>query len=201
MNLDLPDILLEQLCHGDAAAAERAFVAFEPYLRMVVRRQLSPRLRTKFDSADVVQSVWADVLPGLREGRWHFEDAAHLRAFLVRATRNRFLNRLRKYRTHLKRERPLAVAGGGEPPPDGQPRPSEFAQADEAWQELLALCPASHQVVLQLKQQGLVLDEIAARTGLHKSSVRRILYDVARRFAFRQGRDGARAREPGREVP
>src|SRR5262249_55417734 len=83
--------LLEKLCSGDPVAAERVFVAFEPYLRMVVRKKLPPRLRAKFDSIDVVQSVWADLLRGFREAGWRFADEAHLRAFLVKLTRNRFI--------------------------------------------------------------------------------------------------------------
>jgi DNA-binding IclR family transcriptional regulator len=34
-----------------------------------------------------------------------------------------------------------------------------------------------------LTRQGFSLGEIAARTGLHESSVRRILYELARKFA------------------
>jgi len=57
MNVDSLDALLAKLNSGDARAAEEAFVAYEPYLRKVVRRLLPARLRTKFDSVDVVQSV------------------------------------------------------------------------------------------------------------------------------------------------
>ncbi|HZY85770.1 MAG TPA: helix-turn-helix domain-containing protein, partial [Gemmataceae bacterium] len=58
--------LLERLCRGDDQAAEQVFRTYEPYLRKVVRRQLPTRLRSKFDSLDIVQSVWADVLDGFR---------------------------------------------------------------------------------------------------------------------------------------
>ena len=34
-----------------------------------------------------------------------------------------------------------------------------------------------------LKSKGLKLAEIASRTGLHESSVRRILYNLARQYA------------------
>src|SRR5437016_13541291 len=98
------DDLLEQLCHGDVAAAEQVFVTYEPYLRKVVRRQLPARLRAKFDSIDVVQSIWADVLTGFREAGWHFPSVAHLRAFLVKATRNRFLDRVRQHDAALAPE-------------------------------------------------------------------------------------------------
>jgi len=56
--------LLENLSTGDVQAAEQVFVTYEPYLRKVVRRQLTSRLRAKFDSVDVVQSVMADVVRG-----------------------------------------------------------------------------------------------------------------------------------------
>src|SRR5215218_8223387 len=74
--------LYEKLNSGDAGAAEEVFRSYEPYLRMVVRRQLTPRLRAKFDSLDVVQSVWTNVLHGLRDACWEFADEAHLRSFL-----------------------------------------------------------------------------------------------------------------------
>src|SRR3954463_6230310 len=106
MNSEHLDRLLEQLNGGDAAAAEQVFRDYEPYLRILVRRQLRPAHRAKFDSMDVVQSVWADVLEGLREPGWHFADRAQFGAFLARLARNRFIDRCRKYRTAIAREEP-----------------------------------------------------------------------------------------------
>ena len=179
--------LLDKLCTGDTAAAEQVFLAYEPYLRVVVRRQLSARMRAKFDSADVVQSIWADVLHGFRHADWCFKDEAHLKAFLVKATRNRFLDRLRQHRRALRCESPLSDADSERMPATRQPQPSELAEADELWEEMLALCPPAHRELLRLKHQGVPLAEIAARTGLHESSVRRILYDLARRWSRRHG--------------
>jgi len=177
---------LEKLCRGDAGAAEQAFLAYEPYLRLVVRRQLSPRLRAKFDSLDVVQSVWVNLLEGLRAGKWHFADAAHLRIFLVKAVHHRFLNYLRRHKTALAREQPLGASFSWEATPTHEPQPGDKVQAKELWEQLRALCPPAHHQLLQLKQQGLSLAEIAACTGLHESSVRRILYELARRLARQQ---------------
>jgi RNA polymerase sigma factor (sigma-70 family) len=181
------DTLLERLNSGDASAAEEIYLAYEPYLRMVARRQLSAPLRAKFDSMDIVQSVWADVLQGFRGAGWHFADADHLRAFLVTATRNRFIDRLRQQRRSLEHELPLAESDVlDELTPSREPRPSEVVQADDAWEQMLALCPAAHRELLRLKRHGLPLAEIAARTGLHESSVRRILYDLERRLTARR---------------
>jgi len=183
MTDDALDALLGKLCSGDDAAAEQVFRAYEPYLRMHVRRLLPDPMRPKFDSVDVVQSVWADLLSGFRESGWKFNSAAQLRAFLIKATRNRFIDRVRQNRKAVDRQRPLEVVGP-EHLADSQPdRPDEVVEADELWERMLALCPPAHRRLLELKRQGLGLAEIAQQTGLHESSVRRILYELARKLA------------------
>jgi RNA polymerase sigma factor (sigma-70 family) len=178
------DNLLAQLCSGDMAAAARVFVEYEPYLRKAVRRHLPPPLRAKFDSADIVQSMWADVLRGFREAGWRFHDADHLRGFLFVAARNRLIDRIRQQEKAVAREQPLDR--GAEPlcVPCRQPGPSEVAQAGDLWERMTAQCPAEHRPILALKRQGYSLTEIAARTGLHPDSIRRILRVLARQLAF-----------------
>src|SRR5947199_7832149 len=116
------DDLLAQLCTGDPAAAGRVFVAFEAYLRKAVRRQLPAPLRAKFDSADVLQSVWADVLDGFREAGWRFADADHLRGFLFIATRNRLIDRIRRHQKAAAREERLGTGDPRHDRPCPQPR-------------------------------------------------------------------------------
>ena len=186
------DTLLEKLARGESKAAERVFREYEPYLRAVVRRRLTPMLRAKFDSMDVVQSAWADVLEGYREQRWQFTDQEHLRAFLARVTYNHFVNHCRRNRPALEHERPLFADEFSVQAASDQPRPSEVAQADELWTTMMDLCPADHRPILELKRQGVPLAEIAARTGLHESSVRRILYDLAKRLAATRARSAVR---------
>src|SRR5881296_4461586 len=123
------DNLLAQLCSGDMAAAEQVFLAYEPYLRKAVRRQLPAPLRAKFDSTDILQSVWADVFRGFREAGWRFLDADHLRGFLYVATRNRLVDRIRQHQKALDREEPLEDAAE-HLLPSPRPRPSEVAEAD-----------------------------------------------------------------------
>lgn len=185
------DELLEKLCSGDAQAAEQVFVAYEPYLRLVVRRLLPARLRSKFDSLDVVHSVWADLLDGFRNAGWRFTDAGHLRAFLTKATRNRFLDHVRHHQRALDQERPLETMELDQVLTRAEERPSEMAQADDLWDEILRLCQPEHRPLLMLKRRGLSIQEIAAETGYHPSSVRRILYNLARDLAAtrKQGPD------------
>jgi RNA polymerase sigma-70 factor (ECF subfamily) len=185
------DELLEQLSTGDDEAIGRAFRACEPYLRMVVRRRLSSDVRSKFDSLDVVQSVWVHAIQGFRRAGWRFADAAHLRAFLVRLTRDRLVDRLRRVRRAVECERPLECAdsvGGREP------QPCERLDADELWQRLLMLCPPGHREILRAKRDGAATSEVAERTGLNEGSVRRILNALAGRIARERGEG---APEPG----
>jgi RNA polymerase sigma factor (sigma-70 family) len=177
------DELIERLNNGDISAAERALMAYEPYLRMAIRRRLSGALRTKLDSMDIVQSVWADVLSGFRDAGWRFTDRSHFRAFLVKVARNRLIDRRRQHHRAIKSERALEETAPAELPGARDPRPSEIAQGNELWKQMLEQCPPAHREVLILKRQGLYLSEIAARTGLHEGSIRRILYDLSRRMA------------------
>jgi RNA polymerase sigma factor (sigma-70 family) len=198
MSIDHLDELIERLNDGDIVAAERAFLAYEPYLRMAVRRQLTGPLRSKLDSMDIVQSVWADVLCRFREAGWRFADPAHLRAFLVKVARNRLIDRRREHHRALEQERPLHEITSHELPDVGQPRPSEVAQGHELWELMLEKCPPAHREILRLKRQGLSLAEIAARTGFHEGSIRRILYELARRLAVPRRTAGT---SPGTAAP
>jgi RNA polymerase sigma-70 factor (ECF subfamily) len=180
------DELIERLNDGDADAAERAFLSCEPYLRMVVRRRLSRSLRSKLDSMDIVQSIWADVLCRFREVGWRFADRSHLRAFLVRVARNRLIDSHREYHRALEHEQPLAETPPGDIPASPQPRPSEVAQGHELWERMLEHCPPAHREILNWKRQGLPLAEIAQRSGLHEGSIRRILYELSRRLLIPQ---------------
>lgn len=182
MSVDTLEGLLEKLTAGDAAAAEQVFRTYEPYLRMVVRRRLPARLRSKFDSVDIVQSVWADMLVGFRDAGWRFSSALQLKAFLIKVTHNRFLDRVRKHGKTADREQSLGNTDSAMAAPDDAIRPSQIVEGEELWQIMLRLCPPAHHELLRLKRQGCSLAEIAHRTGLHESSVRRILYDLAHKL-------------------
>jgi len=181
MNMPPNDAVLERLQAGDAGAAEELFAAYEPYLRMVVRRQLNAGLRTKFDSQDVVQSVWVHMLNGLKNTGRCFNDVEHLQAFLVQLTRHRFIDRLRRHRQSLDRERSFE--------PDeatharsADPSASQVAQAEDLWERLIDICPPEHRELLHLKRSGADNAEVAERIGLHEGSVRRILSTLAKRL-------------------
>jgi RNA polymerase sigma factor (sigma-70 family) len=184
------DTLLEKLSTGDDEAAEHIFRNYEPYLRMVVRRHLSPEMRSKFDSIDVVQSVWVHLLKSFRDADRRFTDVNHLRAFLVQITRHRLIDRLRRLRPSLEHERPLEGAGLEDLLATENPQPADIVQADELWEQLLELCPPAHQEILRLKREGALTGEVAARTGLNEGSIRRILSTLSKRLDRQRKKEG-----------
>ncbi|HEX3152049.1 MAG TPA: sigma-70 family RNA polymerase sigma factor [Gemmataceae bacterium] len=178
------DALIERLARGDIQAAGTLFDTYAPYLRALVRRQLSDQLRSKFDSTDVVQSVWVQVIRRLSQEGWSVEDEARLRALLATIARRRLLTRVRQLTPDVAAER--SPAAEAEAVDDSRnERASEIVQAQELWDTMLELCPPEHHPVLMLRREGLPLTEIAARTGLHEGSVRRILRRLARELALR----------------
>lgn len=190
MNAEPLEILLEKLNQGDLRAVEQILTAYESYLRMVVRRYLPSRLRAKFDSLDVVQSVWVHILHGLRTSRWQFLDTPHLRAFLVQVAQRRLASRLRHYRPAMNREQSSETDLKMLPAP-AHPRPSEVVEAEELWQKMLSLCPPLHHELLRLRRMGFSLGEVAARTGMHEGSVRRILRRLGRQLSLQETVIGA----------
>lgn len=195
------DHLIERLSVGEMSAAESLYAELAPYLRLIVRRNLPRRLRAKFDSIDVVQSVWADFIAGLQTGRWRFDTAAQLRAFLLKSTRHRLIDRVRQFRVAAKHERSLASVASGERWQGREPRPSQHAQANDLWQHLLAACRPEHRELLRMKSEGAPLAAIATRTGLHVDSIRRILRQLARDVSLGSRESDEPLRESGMAAP
>ena len=104
---DVQDSLMERLTRGELDAVGDVYRTFEPVLRVMVRRRLTPRLRAKFDSTDVVQSAWADVLKGFRDEGWQLSNRQHLRAYLAKVTYNHLFNYCRKHNLAFQYEQPL----------------------------------------------------------------------------------------------
>ncbi|HEV3255965.1 MAG TPA: sigma-70 family RNA polymerase sigma factor [Gemmataceae bacterium] len=186
MKAERLEILLEKFCDGDSSAIEQVVRVYELHLRAVVRRRISDRLRAKFDSEDVVQSVWVHVLRRLRTAGLRLANAAHLEAMLRTEARHRLTDRLRRYQSALDREQPFLESNAAVAPASSQARPSETVQADQLWEKMLALCPSRHHDLLRLRREGMSLGRIAARTGMHEGSIRRILRRLARQLATQE---------------
>jgi RNA polymerase sigma factor (sigma-70 family) len=185
MTRETSDKLLGQLLEGDIEVLGELFAVYESYLRAIVRSQLSNQLQSKFDSVDVVQSVWVQLLQKLERDGCRINDQNHLRALLVTIARRRLISRARQ--CSLADLKVTLDDEGWETIFDSrQDMPSETAQANDLWTRMLELISPEHHKVLILKREGLPLQEIADRTGLHEGSVRRILRKLSRELALQE---------------
>src|SRR5215472_15593548 len=123
MGDDSLDRWIARLNEGDAQAMEHVLLAYEPFLRIAVRRRLGRRLRAKVDSMDIVQSVFANVLDGFRHGGWRFAGRPQFRAFLRRIAWRRLADRYQDHRKVLDREQSLDETASVSLPESGLPRP------------------------------------------------------------------------------
>lgn len=177
--------LLEQLGRGDVEALGDLVAAYAPYLRAVVRARLSDRLRAQLDSVDVVQSVWVQVIRQLGRDGWRVNDSGHLRALLVTIAKRRLVCRARRWEPGAPTGQ--GTEGGWDEVSDRrEASPSQVAQGDDLWAKMLRLTPPEYHPILHLRREGVPLTEIAARTGLHEGSVRRILRRLSRELALHE---------------
>jgi RNA polymerase sigma-70 factor (ECF subfamily) len=174
--------VLTRLSHGDVTAAEHLYTAYAAYVRTVVRRRLGTHLRAKCDSADVAQSVWAQVVRRVGAG-WQVNTEPELRALLAVIARRRLATRARAQNPPAEQFGDSALAAV---PARHQSSPSQVAHATDLWDQMLRLCAPEHRAILQLRRDGVPLAEVAARTGLHEGSIRRILRRLFRALAVRE---------------
>jgi RNA polymerase sigma factor (sigma-70 family) len=184
MNVEPLDEWIARLNKGDVSAVERVFLAYEPFLRIAIRRRLSSRLRSKVDSGDIVQAVFADLIRGVRSGGCQFAGWPQLEAFLRRIAGRRVADCYQEHRRPLEREHSLNDTPSQSLGDAAQARPSQVAQGREFWESVLRACPPAHHEIVRLRMHGHRMAEIAARTGMHEGSVRRILYELARRLSI-----------------
>ena len=128
--------LVGGLRSGDPASVEALCRRYAPYIRAAVRRQLHPRLRTRFDSLDFVQDVWASFL-AIPAERYAFDTPQALHAFLVQMASNRvievFRQRFQTQKNDIAREVAANDDSGRDKLASRHPTPSQCAIAVEAW--------------------------------------------------------------------
>jgi RNA polymerase sigma factor (sigma-70 family) len=153
----------------------------------VVRRHLPQELRPKIDSIDIVQSVWKSLLRK-GEGFDHISSAEHFVGYIAACARNKVLETHRNYTRHacadIRREVPLtsdqsdnegALTRIHDLPDRRADNPHENASARERWEHAVRRAGGRGQRAIQLRLQGMTLDEIAEETGVPKITVRRDL--------------------------
>src|SRR5438128_1259056 len=102
--------LLDKARQDSEMSAREIVERFGPYILRAVRRRLNKKLRSKFDSVDFVQAVWASFF-ALPSDRLQFAEPKELIDFLMGLARNKVVDavrqRLETQKYNVNRELPL----------------------------------------------------------------------------------------------
>jgi RNA polymerase sigma factor (sigma-70 family) len=179
------DELMNAVTGGSQEAVWELLDRYSTNILRVVRRHLPDQIRTKVDSVDIVQSVWESLLkhpPELVSGEAFM-------AYLAAMARNKTLETYRHYTQsqarNVSRELPLASASNADTTRKNsesaslatgpQSSPVAIACARETWSRAVMKHGERAEQVVELRLQGMSLDEIAKHLQVSKSTVRREL--------------------------
>jgi RNA polymerase sigma-70 factor (ECF subfamily) len=171
--------LMEQIAAGSESAVEKLVCLYGSQLSRAVRRRMHPRLRTKFDTSDFAQAVWASFFYD-REGLGRFEHSRDFVAFLTRMAQNKVVDecrrRLQTQKRNVTRECSISADASEEiVVPSREPPPSQIAIRNEQWQRMMEGLPTQYRQILELRVAGETQEEIARRLGISERTVRRVL--------------------------
>jgi RNA polymerase sigma-70 factor (ECF subfamily) len=172
--------LMQRLRAGEEDAARELLARYGEHILRVVRRKLHKQLRSKFDSIDFVQAVWASFFADAPE-KYTFDHPRALMAFLATLAQNKVVEavrqRMQRMKYNVNRERRLEVveAGIGKTLIGRDPSPSQVAVAQDEWARMIDELPTRYQRLLVLLRDGHTQKENAAELGVNEKTVRRLL--------------------------
>lgn len=152
---------------GDDQAAEELVKRFETLIRREVRLRISgSQVNRAFDSLDVSQSVLANFFARAAKGQFEFEHVDQLARLLVTMARNKLVSRVRSERRQIRDIRRVnAHPDALDRAADAQPSPSEIVARKEILERMQTLLSDEERQIIDLRNQGLGWDEVAAQLG------------------------------------
>ena len=171
--------LMQGIREGSDEAARQLVDRYGPHILRVVRKRLHPKLRSKFDSLDFQQDVWASFFAA-QSGKT-FDRPEALAAFLAAMARNKVLMAVRQRRQiqkyNVDREQSLdgSAAFEARGVAGQDPTPSQLAVAQEKWDQLLKGHPPRYQRILMLLRLGHTQVQISQQLGVSERMVRRVI--------------------------
>jgi RNA polymerase sigma factor (sigma-70 family) len=185
--------LFQKVKSGDRVASRQFVEEYTPVLLKVVRRFLHSRMRSRFDSIDFVQGVWASVFRN-PAGVEQLESREAAALYLARMARNKVIDATRRSiyckKNDLRRECQLDTLfegheGENELTDTRQLSPSDLVQLREEWLQLVDTQPAIFREISFLRSIGATFKEIAQKLGVHERTVRRFMRKLAAKMELR----------------
>jgi RNA polymerase sigma factor (sigma-70 family) len=153
---------------GDDRAARELVQHYEPVIRREVRLRLrDQRLASRFDWADICQSVMASFFARAAAGQYDLEQPDQLLRLLVVMTRHKLSQQVRRHRAGRRDYRRSEVRDPEylEGQPAAAPSPSRLVAGRELLDEFRRRLTVEERQLADLRAQGYEWVEIAGRLG------------------------------------
>ena len=161
-----PDFI-RRIRAGDDQAARELVERYAPVIRCEVRLRLrDPRLYSRFDWADICQSVMASFFVRAAAGQYDLEQPDQLLRLLVVMTRNKLANQARRHCRKMRDCRRLAACDPAYL--EGRtaaPSPSRLVVGRELLAEVNRRLSEEERLLADLRADGCEWTAIAARLG------------------------------------
>jgi RNA polymerase sigma-70 factor (ECF subfamily) len=163
---------------GSETAARKLFEDYELVLLQAIRRKLNKKVRSKFDSIDFAQDVWASFFAQPPEKRV-FERPDNLLAFLTKLAENKVAESMRqrltfqKYDVHREQSLDDPKVMRNDALIARQPTASQVAMTKEEWTVFLRSQPLVYQRIFILLREGHTHVQIAAELGINVRTIER----------------------------
>ena len=177
---------IDRICGGSQEDILEFIKTYEHHIRLVVRRKLSAKMRSKFDSVDFVQMVWASFFtdPGQIS---QFKNREELLGYLARMARNKVADEGRrrcKYQKHnVNKERSLQ-----DPEVSASARrkdtPSQFAMAQETFDTMMDEQSERNRRIVEMRMSGATFIEIGEQLGIDEGTARTVIRRLRRGVAY-----------------
>ncbi len=173
---------------GSEESVRELLDLYGDHIYRAVRRRLNQQMRSKFDSQDFVQAVWASFFANLPVIT-HFSRPESLVAFLARVASNKVIDecrrRMQTQKADVTRERSVESTNASPRVSlaTTEPSASEVAIANEQWGLLVKGQPPHYRRILELRAKGATNDEIADQLDLSEKTVRRVIRKLIKQLA------------------
>jgi len=170
--------LMQRIREGSHEAFAELMNTHGDHLFRVVRRKLNRAVRSKFDSDDFVQGVWASFYKN-RECLPELTSATNLANFLAGIALNKVKFECRRcfasQAKNVNREVPLDQSDMQPALCSADPTGSQIAIANEQLESLAGRASSRRRRIVELKAAGATHFEIGEALGIDKKLVQRVL--------------------------
>jgi len=170
--------LLEQVRGGSEEAMLELVEKYGRHVFRAVRRKLNRSIRSKFDSGDFVQAVWASFFED-RARLCELTSASELIRFLSQIAHNKVIDETRRRLVlqgrNVAREVRLDQTDVQKTALSPDPTASEVFIANENYRRITTGRSVRSQIVIDLRRRGATYEEIADVLEVDPRTVRRVL--------------------------